>query len=82
MTSKGVSPGGGEPPSPRPVAGERLAGTGPPLGKVTVSAPPTILQMRSPRCRQWTRKRLPPDGNTRTPKPRVRGRGCSRGRSR
>ena len=62
--------------------GERLAGTGPPLGKVTVSAPPTILQMRSPRCRQWTRKRLRPDGNTRTPKPRVRGRGCSRGRSR
>ena len=34
-----------------------------------VSTSPTIFQTRCPRCWQWTKKRLRPDGSTRTPKP-------------
>ena len=33
------------------------------------AASPTIFQTRSPRCWQWTKKRLRPEGRTRTPKP-------------
>ena len=32
-------------------------------------ASPTTLQTRSPRCWQWMKKRLRPEGRTRTPKP-------------
>ena len=34
-----------------------------------VAASPTIFQTRSPRCWQWTKKPLRPEGSTRTPKP-------------
>ena len=66
----------------RPVAASASPARDRPSARLAVSAPPTILQVRSPRCWQWTKKHLQPDGNTRTPRPRSPGRGCSRERNR